>query len=314
MTMKSRIFFFTCGIMIAILAIEGSVRAVSPLLGPPLVKWNTMEDAKTLKLEEFRTRYRSPKYVFMGNSTALIGFNPSVFDNEAGLAPGSSFNAAMNGSEIQQIRDFACGYILKETRPGNLVILFSYSGMAVNDEYSGSLGDVSPFEKNLYIYRYRNTFRDPMTLNTFLRILKYRDKRQGIVYRWADSLNEFGYAKYGTSRSEISDPGWNPSQATKKNGVPSTILNEKGLEYLVEIRDLAKAQGGNLIIGTVPTLSFSLNYRGTVEHIAKYLGIEFVQGNDAVGQGKYFQDGVHLNEQGAAIFSKFLAHALAKIG
>jgi hypothetical protein len=181
MTMKSRIFLFTCGIMIAILAIEGSVRAVSPLLGPPLVKWNTMEDAKTLKLEEFRARYQNPKYIFMGNSTALIGFNPGVFDNEAGLAPGYSFNAAMNGSEIQQIRDFACGYILKEIHPENLVILFSYSGMAVNDEYSGSLGDVSPFEKNLYIYRYRNTFRDPMTLNTFLRILKYRDKRKGIV-------------------------------------------------------------------------------------------------------------------------------------
>lgn len=310
--MKSKFFPFVCGILIAILAIEASVRAVSPFLGPPLVKWNTMEDAKTLKLEEFRAKYQNPKYIFMGNSTALIGIDPGIFDSEAVLTPGSSFNAAMNGSEIQQIRDFACGYILKRIRPENLIILFSYTGMAENDKYSGSFRDVSFLEKNLYIYRYRNTFRDPMTINTFLRILKYRDKRQGIVYRWADNLNDFGYTKNGTSDTKISDPGWDPSQAPKKTGVPAAILNEKGLKYLVEIRDFAKAQGANLIIGTVPTLSFNSNYRGTVEQIAKYLGVKFVQGNDAVGQGKYFQDGVHLNDKGATLFSKFLADVFSK--
>ena len=310
--MKSKSLLFICGILIAVLAIEGSVRAMSPLLGPPLVKWNTMEDAKTLKLEEFRAKYQKPKYIFMGNSTALVGFNPSIFDSEAGLIPGSSFNAAMNGSEIQQIRDFACGYILKEIHPKNLVILFSSSGMAVKDDYSGPQKDISSLEKNLYIYRYRNTFRDPMTLNTFLRILKYRDKRQGIVYRWANNLNEFGYTKYGTSDSEISDPGWDPSQVNKKNDAPSPILDEVGLKYLVEIRDFTKAQGGNLIIGTVPTLSFNADYRGAVEQIAKNLGVRFIQGNDAVGQGKYFQDGVHLNELGATIFSKFLARDLER--
>lgn len=310
--MKSKIFPFICGILIAILAIEGSVRAVSPLLGPPLTKWNTMEDAKTLKLEEFRAKYQEPKYIVMGNSTALIGFIPTIFDLEAGLTPGSSFNAAMNGSEIQQIRDFACGYILKKIHPKNLVILFSYSGMAVKDDYSGPLKDVSSLEKSLYIYRYRNTFRDPMTLNTFIRILKYRDKRQGIVYRWADNLDEFGYTKYGTSNTEISDPGWDPSQVAKENDVPARIFNEVGLKYLIEIKDFAKAQGANLIIGTVPTLSFNADYRGTVEQIAKQLGVGFIQGNDAVGQGKYFQDGVHLNELGATIFSTFLARALSK--
>lgn len=309
--MKSKSLLFICGILIAVLAIEGSVRAMSPLLGPPLVKWNTMEDAKTLKLEEFRAKYHRPKYIFMGNSTALIGFNPTIFDSEAGLVPGSSFNAAMNGSEIQQIRDFACGYILKEIHPKNLIILFSYAGMAVKDNYSGPLEDVSSLEKSLYIYRYRNTFRDPMTLNTFMRILKYRDKRQGIVYRWADNLNEFGFTKYGTSNTEISDPGWDPSQVAKEGDVPALILNESGLKYLIEIRDFAKAQGGNLIIGTVPTLSFNADYRGTVEQIAKNLGVGFIQGNDAVGQGTYFQDSVHLNELGATIFSKFLARALS---
>jgi hypothetical protein len=101
-----------CGILISVVIVEGTVRIVSPLLGPPLTKWNTMEDAKILKLEEFRLKHIDPNYVFMGNSTTLIGLDPSVFNSEIDLPAGSSFNAAMNGSEIQQIRDFACGYII----------------------------------------------------------------------------------------------------------------------------------------------------------------------------------------------------------
>ena len=72
-----------------------------------------------------------------------------------------------------------------------------------------------------------------------------------------------------------------------------------------EIRDFAIKNGVNLIIGTVPLLSKDLGYRGMVQEIANELGIDFVQGNDAVGQGNYFQDGIHLNRQGAKIFSSF---------
>ena len=81
----------------------------------------------------------------------------------------------------------------------------------------------------------------------------------------------------------------------------------------MEIRDLFRAKGKNLIIGTVPTLSFDPKYRDAIEQMAKYLGIAFVQGNDAVGQGKYFQDSVLLNRKGATEFSKFLAQKLPKL-
>ena len=311
--MKKIVILFVCGILISVISLEITVRAMSPLLGPPLVKWNTMEDAKILKLEELRVKNPEPKYIFMGNSSVLIGFNPSVFDTEAALPPGSSFNAAMNGSEIKQIRDFACGYILREIHPKNLVILFSNPAMALNAEYNGSVAEDSVLENNFFLYRYRNTFRDPMTLNTFVRVLKFRDTRQGIVYRWADNLDELGYTKYGTTESAIEDSGWDPMQKAKVATLRFPSVDKAGLKYLTEIRDLSRAKGGNLVIGTVPTLSFDPNYRDAIKQMAKYLGVSFVQGNDAVGQGKYFQDGVHLNKQGAAVFSKFLALELPKL-
>ena len=311
--MKKMVILFVCGILISVISLEITVRAMSPLLGPPLVKWNTMEDAKILKLEELRVKNPEPKYIFMGNSSVLIGFNPSVFDTEAALPPGSSFNAAMNGSEIKQIRDFACGYILREIHPKNLVILFSNPAMALNAEYNGSVAEDSALENNSFLYRYRNTFRDPMSINTFVRVLKFRDTRQGIVYRWADNLDELGYTKYGTTESAIEDSGWDPMQKAKVATLRFPSVDKAGLKYLTEIRDLSRAKGGNLIIGTVPTLSFDPKYRDAIRQMAKYLGISFVQGNDAVGQGKYFQDGVHLNKQGAIEFSKFLAIELQKI-
>jgi hypothetical protein len=304
---------FICGILVAAIIFEGAVRVISPLLGPPLVKWNIMEDAKVLKLEEFKIKHPRPKYILMGNSTVLIGFDPYVFDSSAALTSGSSFNAGMNGSEIRQIRDFACSYILKEIPPENLVILFSNPGMAMNMDYSRLTNSSNALENYSYLYRYRNTFRDPMTINTFIRILKFQNSRQGLVYRWADNLNESGYTKYGTIQSSITDLGWDPAQFSEQKNSNLPILDESGLRYLVEIRNLARAKGVNVILGTVPTLSYDPTYRAIIEKIAKHLGVDFVQGNDALGRGIYFQDGVHLNRNGATEFSKFLAVELLKL-
>jgi hypothetical protein len=309
--MKKQTSMFLFGILIAGLLLEGTTRLISPLLGPPLLKWNTMEDAKTLKLKEFGNEFSSPKYVLMGNSTTLIGFNPTVFDSSAGLPAGSSFNAAMNGSEIKELRDFACSYIINNVKPKNLVILFSNLAMAQSESYEGRLQSEPLLARYSYLYKYRNTFRDPMTVNTFIRILKFQDLRQGIVYRWADNLDAFGYTKYPTTTNEFSDPGWDPTSVPADSS--SATVDKGSLKYLIEIRDMAKSKGVNLIIGTVPTLALDPLYRNSIQQIARELGVGFVQGNDAVGQGRFFQDGVHLNQSGATEFSKFLAQELPKL-
>jgi len=301
------------GLLLSILALEASARAISPVLGPPLISWNTMEDAKRLKFEEYLERYQNPEYVVMGNSTSLIGFNPSIFDTSANLPIGSSFNASMNGSDIRTIRDFALGYIVSYVKPKNLVLLFSNTTMIQGPQYQDFEFDSGNQLSKSYLYKYRNTFRDPMTINTVLRTLKFRDTRQGIVYRWADNLDEFGYTKYETTDATFPESGWDPTKGISPDSKKYSVDGAK-LRYLIEIRDYAKKNGVNLIIGTVPLLAQDRVYRGTVREIASNLRIDFIQGNDAVGQGKYFQDGIHLNREGAKLFSEFLARELLKTG
>jgi hypothetical protein len=308
---KNRVFLFIVGLLLSVLALEAIARAVSPVLGPPLISWNTMEDAKRLKFEEYLERYQNPKYVVMGNSTSLIGFNPTIFDSTANLPIGSSFNAAMNGSDIKTIRDFALDFIVGKVKPENLVLLFSNTSMIQGPKYQDFKLDTGNLLSNSYLYEYRNTFRDPMTINTILRTLKFQDTRQGIVYRWADNIDEFGYTKYETTDATFPDAGWDPTKGVSPDSKNYSV-NVSQLSYLIEIRDFAKKNGVNLIIGTVPLLAQDRAYRGTVRQIADDLGVDFVQGNDAVGQGKYFQDGIHLNREGAKIFSEFLAQKLTK--
>jgi hypothetical protein len=308
---KNRVFSFIVGVLLSVLALEAIARAVSPVLGPPLISWNTMEDAKRLKFLEYLEKYQNPKYVVMGNSTSLIGFNPTIFDASANLPIGSSFNAAMNGSDIKTIRDFALDFIIDEVKPENLVLLFSNTSMIQGPNYQDFKLDTGNLLSNSYLYKYRNTIRDPMTINTILRTLKFRDTRQGIVYRWADNIDEFGYTKYETTDATIPDAGWDPNKVINMD-TKSYLVDDSKLRYLTEIRDYAEKNGVNLIIGTVPLLAQDLAYRGTVRKIAYELGVGFIQGNDAVGQGKYFQDGIHLNREGAKIFSEFLAQNLTK--
>jgi hypothetical protein len=307
MTAK-RLAAFILGFFLSVIVFEGLIRIASPLLGPPLVSWNTMEDAKRLKLRDFKVEYGQPEFVFMGNSTTLIGVNTEVFDRYSNSEISRSFNAGMNGANIVNIRDFAVDFVIPEVRPKNLVILFSNLGMLLNSEYQAFSPDRDIWLNKSQLYSYRNTLRDPMTLNTLIRVIKYRDTNQGIIYRWAAQLNDFGYQDI--TRTSITETGWSP-ESNKK--IEQTIkVNKNELEFITEIRDFARANNINLIIGTVPKLSFDQKLRATVKSVAKELDIGFIQGNDALGTGDFFQDGTHLNYQGSIEFSKFLGSKLGK--
>jgi len=217
----------------------------------------------------------------------------------------------MNGSEIAQIRDFACNFIISNVKPKNLVIFFSYSEMAYDSEYKAIQSTESILNNTSFLYRYRNTFRDPMILNSLIRTVRFWDSRQGIVYRWADNLDDFGYSRYPTTNFSVSQAGWNPAE--QPPDVKGKSVEPKKLRYLVEIRDTARANGVELILGTVPTLTYQPKYRSTIKEIAEFLGVKFVQGNDALGEGRYFQDAVHLNANGSRKFSEYLALTLPNL-
>ena len=307
--MRKQLFILAMGVLTSLFLVEGTIRIASPILGPPLSSWNTMEDAKKLKLSEFQTKFGPPEFLVMGNSTALIGFNPAIFDAHMRKSQSFSFNAAMNGSKIDTIRDFATSYVIPKVKPRNLVILFSNTEMLFDSKPISLEKKEINFLSQSYLYKYRNTLRDPMTLNTLIRFAKYRDTRQGIVYRWADNLDNFGYSRYPTTEESVEVLGWNPNSSFPGEDGAISIETSK-LRSLIQIRDLARKNGSNLVIGTVPLLSNDTSYRATIRAVADSLGISFVQGNDALGEGRFFQDGIHLNRKGAEVFSIFLADSL----
>ena len=308
--LKNKVFLFIIGLLTSALLLEGGVRIASPLLGPPLVSWNTMEDAKRLKLDEFRKKHGKPNYVFMGNSTTLIGVDTIIVDKYLQDKLLKSFNAGMNGANIVNMRDFAINYIIPEVKPKNLVLLFSNTSMLLNSTYKNTAVEKNSLLKNSQLYNYRNTFRDPMTINTLIRVARFRDSKQGIIYRWAAQLNDFGFQD--VTRFSVSDKGWDPNilrgEANRK-----IVIDKDQLRYLIEIRNSAESRGIKLIIGTVPTLSLDQKLRETTREVASMLNIDFIQGNDAVSSGKYFQDGTHLNYPGRVELSEFLGNEIKRI-
>jgi hypothetical protein len=210
------------------------------------------------------------------------------------------------------MRDFALGYVIDKAKPKNLVLLFSNERMIQDNGYQKLRVESPGLLSNSYFFRYRNTLKDPMTLNTVLRVFKYRDTRQGIVYRWADNLDDYGYSTYKITDTKFPEAGWDPAMEVR-NDEKSYLIDVSQLKHLIEIRDYTRNKGVNLIIGTVPLPAQDTAYRGTIRDIANRLKISFIQGNDAFGQGQYFQDVVHVNKQGSRIFSEYLAQILPNI-
>ena len=140
----------------------------------------------------------------------------------------------MNGANIVNMRDFAINYIISEVKPKNLVLLFSNTSMLLNSSYENTTVEKNSLLKNSQLYNYRNTFRDPMTINTLIRVARFRDSRQGIIYRWAAQLNEFGFQD--VTRFSVSDKGWDPN-VLKEVANRKIVIDKDQLRYLIEIRN-----------------------------------------------------------------------------
>lgn len=309
MTNKTRIFL---GFTSSILLLELLVRLLSPVLGPPSTAWNMMEQVKTLKLDALMGAGKTIDFVFMGNSTTWIGVNPNIIDADL-HGQVTTFNAAMNGSTSLSIRTYATDYIIPRVHPKYLIVLFSQGGLRTREDnanYTKSSPRSTFLSRYFYLYRYRNTLRDPMTLNTLRRSIEYKSSHEGIVYRWAKDVDANGYSTFPQVSAKMDGQGWNLNRAILTSK-PYVVVPKVGLDDMLSIKRLADRDGTKLIIGTVPTIKFDGKYRATIAALAGKVGVPFIQGNDAATSGIYFQDSVHLNAAGAVVFSHYIANQIS---
>lgn len=314
--MIKKAYIYGLGIIVGLLLFEGILRLLSPLLGPPLVSWNTMQDAKLYKLANLDTKL-SPDTFVLGNSTALIGVNPSVI-NSANQDI-RVFNFAMNGSDSLSMVRLATDEIIPNYRVRNLILFFSQGSFRGDSDFSNHVyelaqprnGQKSLMSKVIsesYFYRYRNMIRDPMVLNSLIRSAIFFSTDQGIVARWASDLDESGYSLLANPDSEISE-GWN-GISEQKEVDPEIQLPVGTISDLEYLKSLVDSRSVSITLATVPTTSYDPIYRLTVERLALLFGFGFIQGNDAAYSGELFQDDVHLNLRGAEVFSRWLAERI----
>ena len=314
--MIKKAHIYGLGIIVGLLLFEGILRLLSPLLGPPLVSWNTMQDAKLYKLANLDTKL-SPDTFVLGNSTALIGVNPSVI-NSANQDV-RVFNFAMNGSDSLSMVRLATDEIIPNYRVRNLILFFSQGSFRGDSDFSNHIYELaqprnsqeslmSKVISESYFYRYRNMIRDPMALNSLVRSVRFFSVDQGIVARWASDLDDSGYSLLEISDTQIAE-GWDgsPQQAVEDSEIVLPAGTVADLEYLKSFVD---SRNISVTLATVPTTSYDPAYRLTVEKLAGLFGFRFIQGNDAVYLGEFFQDPVHLDSSGAELFSKWLAERI----
>ncbi len=317
-TRQSKRFFL--GLISGIVFLELLIRILSPVIGPPLQSWNTMEDAKKFKLEQLGAKPNGGVFI-LGNSTALLGVNSSELSRN--LTKNTFvFNAAMNGSDSSTMTELAIDYLIPRYRP-RLVIFFFSPGTLLSSRStlrSGSSLTSSMMPTNikvqlsqyLRIFEYRNNLRDPMIMNVFRKSLLTRSSGHGIVNSWADDLDSFGFSVFPISSNSISG-GWSLN-AIQPFELSNEQLPSAAVEDLKAVSSLAQEFGTRLVISTVPLPRLDQEYRSQVEQMARHLNLDFIQGNDAVQKGKYFSDAIHLNSAGSQAFTKFILRKLKDYG
>lgn len=310
--MKQTLRQFIVGVLMGGLILEFVVRALSPVLGPPLESWNTMQDAKLYLLQTL-PRNQIPENFVFGNSAALIGINPYLIENSRNLRV---FNAAMNGSDSYSMTRLAIDEIIPIYQPKRLYFFLSQGSFREDIDASRTsyelarkdkrrLGIVNEVISKFYVYRYRNTIRDPMTINTLVQSMLHISTGYGIVQSWVSDLDEYGYSRLPQSANKILG-GWaHPPKSSKEFSVSE--LPQGTLADFQTLRKFALRQKIKITLVTVPTITFDHEYRERSEELASKLGFDFIQGNDVIRDGRYFQDSVHLNSIGAEKFSLWFA-------
>lgn len=312
---------FISGIISGVLLLEVILHLISPIIGPPQTAWQIQQQAKIIKLRERPANLGSINLIVMGDSTAKEGVDPDILDSRVGQGF-HSFNASLNSSTTYTImKQFM--EILESSKPEFLLVMIgpgtfresdtdesaqTYDGAASAEVSSGVKGFLN---RNFYLYRYRNSIRDPFILNTFYRSIRYQSLREGVVYRNVDTMKFNGDSSFPRTLNSYASGKWD--LPTDELFPQITDYPAATMRHLRLLRIECEKIRAKLILSTVPTSSYNPKYRALVSSMAQQLGVEFIQGNNATTDLADFSDGVHLNAVGAEKLSRYVGEVLATL-
>lgn len=313
-----KILKFSSGIITGVLLLEVIMHLVSPIIGPPQIVWQIQQQAKVIKIRERPVDLGLIDLLIMGDSTGKEGVDPDILDTSVG-EDFHSFNASLNSSTTYTImKQFM--EILQSTNPKLLLVILgpgtsrdsdadesvqTYDRAVSAEVSSGIRGFLN---RNFYVYRYRNSIRDPFILNTFYRSVRYQSLREGVIYRNVDTMKFNGDSSFARTLNSYSTGKWDLPMSE-----PFLEISNYPVATMRHLR-IMQAEcnriGAELVLSTVPTNTYNPKYRALVNSMAKQVGAEFIQGNNATTDLADFSDGVHLNARGAEKLSRFIGEAL----
>lgn len=295
------------------------VRMLAPVFGPPLEYYAPVAQAKATQAERIAASGQTVDVVFIGSSTVLDGVDIAAFE-AAGPSAMSAYNAALNAADTYVVRRFLLEDIAPELRPRIVVYGISEGAFIKGDSPQIEQYDSAPatriepvpwykaLAENLYLYRYRNTLRDPLTLNTLVRSITHRDLDQGTIERFINNMTQDGDLR---SRAPWAAMG-TPIEVSEQLPAGGDV-NDLPSQSLRDVEDMAqqlRKVGIDLVLAHMPATQYSPQFAANVRALAEEVGAKFLPAAVAIRDTGYFYDGVHLNERGAELLATYFARKL----
>lgn len=316
--------------IVTLLAMELGARALSPYFGSAVIGEYPLVSQKAEQMRKLAAS-SCTQVVVVGASGSLRGFDPARFDPIAGV---SSYNASLPGLSHDDMNRWMLNYIEPIMHPKVVVIAANVSLLAEIDvvkratvraipvpaDQKGVLGEArSWLARHSELFNHRTEILDPQQL--WAAIGNFIKKKTPDPFGEAGyEIDQNGYSA-STSRSDLLDareagtalpsgagylrPIFHDSRAELVKGIQS--LKSRGVLPIVvlapasaEFQQLSYIEYGSGFIGP-------RQFSTAVADLAKRSGVPFYDFTDADQDPTHYEGPSHLNDKGAAQFSKVLA-------
>ena len=295
--------------------------------GLPNPDWNFAQtDLKVKEMQALAEGDRSADVLVIGNSSVAAGFIGDELEDLLGID--TVYNAALDGSSMRQMEDWALNVAVPLTNPGVLVIGLtsrdlnddSISNAEVFDKYLESAGRARFLGEEKIGQKVQRTLAD---ISALVKISPFLRDPASLVSQYDPSGANDGSFQlpsddYDTRTLDVT--------RTREGALNDFALGGIETEALQNLTDALEAQGIDVVIVEMPFLAedyLPLHQNGAADYeafheaavaFAESQALPYLDLTDYPWTKSEFYDFIHLNSSGIALINSMLAEQLAELG
>ena len=295
--------------------------------GLPNPAWNFVQtDLKVEEMEALAAAGRSADVLLIGNSSVAAGFISDELEDLLGVD--TVYNAALDGSSMRQMEDWALNVAVPLTNPGTVVI-----GLTSRDMNDDSISNAEVFDK-YFESAGRARFLGEEELgqkvqealggvSALVRISPFLRDPASLISQYDRSG-----AHDGTFQLPSDDYNLRTLDVTRTRERALNDFTIGGIETraLRRLTDALKAQGIEVVIVEMPFVAedyLPLHQNGSADYEAFHdalmafadgHSVPYIDLTDYPWTRSEFYDFLHLNSSGIALINSMLAEQLTELG